>query len=37
VSAFVVMKLFMAFLEKFTFVAFGWYRIVFGGLLLLLV
>ncbi|ETI58159.1 undecaprenyl-diphosphate phosphatase [Marinomonas profundimaris] len=37
VSAFVVMKLFMAFLERFTFVAFGWYRIVFGGLLLLLV
>lgn len=36
-SAFVVMKLFMAFLEKFTFVAFGWYRILFGGLLLFLV
>ena len=35
-SAFVVMKLFMAFLEKFTFVAFGWYRILFGGLLLFL-
>tara|TARA_R110001599_G_scaffold73034_5_gene202252 strand:- start:16215 stop:16979 length:765 start_codon:yes stop_codon:yes gene_type:complete len=35
-SAFVAMKLFMAFLDKFTFVAFGWYRIVFGGLLLFL-
>jgi undecaprenyl-diphosphatase len=35
-SAFIVMKLFMAFLEKFTFVAFGWYRIIFGGLLLLI-
>lgn len=34
ISAFVVMKLFMVFLQKFTFVAFGWYRIVFGvGLL----
>ena len=33
-SAFVVMKLFMVFLEKFTFVAFGWYRILFGVLLL---
>ena len=36
VSAFVAMKLFMVFLDKFTFVAFGWYRIVFGGLLLFL-
>ncbi|WP_219702172.1 undecaprenyl-diphosphate phosphatase [Marinomonas lutimaris] len=35
-SAFVVMKLFMVFLQRFTFVAFGWYRIVFGGLLLFL-
>lgn len=35
-SAFVAMKLFMAFLDKFTFVAFGWYRIVFGALLLFL-
>ena len=35
-SAFVAMKLFMAFLDKFTFVAFGWYRIVFGVLLLFL-
>ncbi|MCW4629506.1 MULTISPECIES: undecaprenyl-diphosphate phosphatase [Marinomonas] len=35
-SAFVVMKLLMAFLEKFTFVAFGWYRILFGVLLLFL-
>ncbi len=36
VSAFVAMKLFMAFLDKFTFVAFGWYRIVFGAFLLFL-
>jgi undecaprenyl-diphosphatase len=36
VSAFVAMKLLMAFLDKFTFVAFGWYRIVFGALLLFL-
>lgn len=35
ISAFAVMKLFMAFLQKFTFVPFGWYRIVFGVLLLL--
>ncbi|MDE8603679.1 undecaprenyl-diphosphate phosphatase [Marinomonas sp. RSW2] len=35
-SAFIAMKLFMAFLDKFTFVAFGWYRIVFGALLLFL-
>ena len=33
-SAFIVMKLFMVFLQKFTFVAFGWYRILFGLLLL---
>jgi len=33
-SAFIMMKLFMAFLDKFTFVAFGWYRIAFGLLLL---
>jgi undecaprenyl-diphosphatase len=36
VSAFVAMKLLMAFLDKFTFVAFGRYRIVFGALLLFL-
>lgn len=35
-SAFVAMKLFMVFLDKFTFVAFGWYRIAFGALLLFL-
>ena len=35
-SAFVVMKLFVVFLQKFTFVAFGWYRILFGGFLLFL-
>ncbi|REG83167.1 undecaprenyl-diphosphate phosphatase [Marinomonas pollencensis] len=35
VSAYLVMKLFMAFLQRFTFVSFGWYRIVFGvGLLI---
>ncbi|MGB3385164.1 MAG: undecaprenyl-diphosphate phosphatase [Marinomonas sp.] len=34
ISAFIVMKLFMVFLQRFTFVSFGWYRIVFGiGLL----
>ena len=40
VTAFVVaylsMKLFLSFLERFTFVAFGWYRILFGVVLLLL-
>ncbi|QUX96760.1 undecaprenyl-diphosphatase [Marinomonas sp. CT5] len=35
-SAFAVMKLFMVFLQRFTFVAFGWYRILFGGVLLFL-
>ena len=34
--AFVTIKLFLAFLEKFTFVAFGIYRIIFGILLLVL-
>jgi len=34
ISAYIVMKLFMVFLQKFTFVSFGWYRIVFGGILL---
>lgn len=33
-SAYFVMKLFIAFLNRFTFVAFGWYRILFGLLLL---
>ena len=33
--AFLTIKLFLAFLEKFTFVAFGIYRIVFGVLLLM--
>ena len=35
VVAYLTIKLFLAFLERFTFVAFGWYRIVFGALLLL--
>ena len=34
VVAYVTIKLFLAFLEKFTFVAFGIYRILFGILLL---
>ncbi|MDQ6971807.1 MAG: undecaprenyl-diphosphate phosphatase [Mariprofundaceae bacterium] len=34
VSAWLVMRLFIRFLERFTFVAFGVYRILFGGLLL---
>ena len=37
VSAWLVMRLFIRFLEHFTFVAFGVYRILFGGLLLWLV
>ena len=35
--AWLTMKLFIAFLEKFTFVAFGIYRILFGALLLWLI
>ena len=35
VVAVITIKLFLAFLERFTFVAFGWYRIVFGVVLLL--
>jgi undecaprenyl-diphosphatase len=35
IVAFITIKLFLKFLEKFTFVAFGIYRIIFGlGLLL---
>jgi len=34
VSAWLVMRLFIRFLERFTFVAFGLYRILFGALLL---
>ncbi len=33
ISAYIVMKLFVAFLDKFTFVAFGVYRIIFGLIL----
>jgi len=36
ISAFLTMKLFLRFLERFTFVAFGVYRILFGVLLLAL-
>lgn len=36
ITAYLVIKLFIRFLANFTFVAFGWYRIVFGALLLLL-
>ena len=35
--AYLTIKLFMAFLEKFTFVAFGIYRIIFGVILLLVI
>jgi len=34
ISAWLVLRLFIHFLERFTFVAFGVYRIAFGGLLL---
>jgi undecaprenyl-diphosphatase len=37
IVAYLAMKLFINFLEKFTFVAFGIYRILFGGLLLALI
>lgn len=36
ISAWLVMRLFIRFLERFTFVAFGIYRIAFGALLLLI-
>jgi hypothetical protein len=36
VVAYLVIKLFLKFLERFTFVAFGIYRIIFGVLILLL-
>ena len=36
IVAFITIKLFMAFLDKFTFVAFGVYRIIFGVLLLII-
>ncbi len=35
IVAFVTIRLFLAFLQRFTFVAFGWYRIILGVLLLL--
>jgi len=34
VVAYITVKLFLAFIERFTFVAFGWYRIIFGAILL---
>lgn len=34
VVAYLTIKLFLVFLQKFTFVAFGWYRIILGGILL---
>lgn len=34
VVAYLTIKLFLAFLQRFTFVAFGWYRIIFGAVLL---
>jgi len=36
IVAYITIKLFLAFLEKFTFVAFGVYRIIFGVVLLLI-
>jgi undecaprenyl-diphosphatase len=36
IVAYLTIKLFLAFLEKFTFVAFGVYRIIFGALLLII-
>jgi undecaprenyl-diphosphatase len=36
IVAFVTIRLFLVFLQRFTFVVFGWYRIVLGVLLLLL-
>jgi undecaprenyl-diphosphatase len=36
VVAYITIKLFMAFLERFTFVAFGIYRIIFGVMLLMI-
>ena len=37
IVAFLTIKLFMAFLERFTFVAFGIYRIIFGVILLIII
>jgi len=37
IVAYLTIKLFLAFLQRFTFVAFGWYRIVVGVLLLVLI
>ncbi len=37
ISAYATMKLLLSFLQRFTFVAFGIYRIIFGGLLLWMV
>lgn len=37
VVAYLTIKLFLAFLQRFTFVAFGWYRIIFGVLLLTII
>lgn len=37
IVAFLTIKLFMAFLERFTFVAFGVYRIIFGVVLLIII
>ena len=36
IVAYLTIKLFLVFLQRFTFVAFGWYRIIFGAVLLLL-
>ena len=34
VVAYITVKLFLAFIQRFTFAAFGWYRIIFGSILL---
>ncbi|MDD3592399.1 MAG: undecaprenyl-diphosphate phosphatase, partial [Sulfurovum sp.] len=37
VVAYLTIKLFLVFLQRFTFVAFGWYRIILGILLLMMI
>lgn len=36
ITAIIVARLFLQFVSNHTFVAFGWYRIIFGGLLLII-
>jgi len=37
IVAYITVKLFLAFIQRFTFVAFGWYRIIFGFILLMVI